>query len=155
MKSEVLGLGFEASIAPAAGRVTEVLIDSGFCGEAAVEQVEHHDIRHATGITVLASVGRKARGRTVAALEQRADPPAPPAHAAFTERLAHRCRGRPSSYQLRQQMVERVFGIIKEAIGFRRFMLRGLEKVSLEWILVTLSYNLRRLHTLGAMLKTA
>ena len=39
--------------------------------------------------------------------------------------------------------------------SFRRFMLRGLEKVSLEWILVTLSYNLRRLHTLGAMLKAA
>ena len=51
--------------------------------------------------------------------------------------------------------VEPVFGIIKEAIGFRWFMLRGLEKVSLEWILVMLSYNLRRLHTLGAVLKTA
>jgi hypothetical protein len=51
--------------------------------------------------------------------------------------------------------VEPVFGIIKQAIGFRRFMLRGLEKVSLEWILVTLSYNLRRLHTLGAVLKVA
>jgi len=34
-------------------------------------------------------------------------------------------------------------------------MLRGLEKVSLEWILVTLSYNLRRLYTLGAVLKAA
>jgi hypothetical protein len=34
-------------------------------------------------------------------------------------------------------------------------MLHGLEKVSLEWILVTLAYNLRRLHTLGAVLKTA
>ena len=62
------------------------------------------------------------------------------------------CRAR---YTLQQQTVEPLFGIIKEAIGFRWFMLRGLEKVSLEWILVMLSYNLRRLHTLGAVLKTA
>ena len=55
----------------------------------------------------------------------------------------------------RQQTVEPVFEIIKQAIGFRRFMLRGLENVSLEWILVTLSYNFRRLHTLGAVLKAA
>jgi hypothetical protein len=72
-------------------------------------------------------------------------------------RLAHRtatAAGR-ARYKLRQQTVAPVFGIIKQAIGFRRFMLRGLEKVSLEWILVTLSYNLRRLYTLGAVLKAA
>jgi hypothetical protein len=84
-------------------------------------------------------------------------PPAPPASATFTERMAHRpatAAGR-TRYKLRQQTVEPVFGIIKQAIGFRRFMLRDLEKVSLEWILVTLSYNLRRLHTRGAVLKAA
>ena len=71
--------------------------------------------------------------------------------------MAHRtitAAGR-ARYKLRQQTVEPVFGIIKQAIGFRRFMLRGLEKVSLEWTLVSLSYNLRRLHNLGAVLKTA
>ena len=36
-------------------------------------------------------------------------------------------------YKLRQQTVEPVLGIIKSAMGFRRFLLRGLEKVSLEW----------------------
>jgi transposase len=146
-----------ASIAPAAGPVHEVLIDSGFCSEAAVEQIEHTDEGQATGITVLAAVGRKAHGRTVADLEKRADPPAPPSHAPFGKRMAHRTAtavGR-ARYQLRQQTVEPVFGIIKEAIGFRRFLLRGLEKVSLEWTLVTLSYNLRRLHTLGAVLQAA
>ena len=39
-------------------------------------------------------------------------------------------------YKLRQQTVEPVFGIIKGAMGFRRFSLRGLQKVSLEWELV-------------------
>ena len=146
-----------ASVAPAAGPVREVLTDSGFCSESAVDKIERTHEGQPTGITVLASVGRKAHGRTVADLEKQADPPAPPMQAPFTERMAHRtatAAGR-ARYKLRQQTVEPVFGIIKEAIGFRRFMLRGLEKVSLEWILVTLSYNLRRLHSLGAVLKAA
>lgn len=42
--------------------------------------------------------------------------------------------------------VEPVFGIIKEAMGFRGFSLRGKEKASGEWALVCLAYNLRRLH---------
>ena len=44
--------------------------------------------------------------------------------------------------------VEPVFGIIKEVMGFRRFLLRGREKVSLEWTLVCVSYNLKRMFTL-------
>jgi len=95
-------------------------------------------------------------GRTVADLEKRQDPAAPSLDAPFTERMAHRTAtsaGR-ARYKLRQQTVEPVFGIIKQAIGFRRFMLRGLEKVSREWTLVAMSYNLRRLHNLGVVLKT-
>jgi hypothetical protein len=44
--------------------------------------------------------------------------------------------------------VEPAFGIIKEVMGFRRFSLRGLAKVSLVWTLVCVSYNLKRLFTL-------
>lgn len=51
-------------------------------------------------------------------------------------------------YRLRAQTVEPVFGIIKGALGFRQFLLRGLKKVTGEWNLVCLAYNLRRLHTL-------
>ncbi len=36
-------------------------------------------------------------------------------------------------YKLRQQTVEPVFGIVKSALRFRQFLLRGLEKVSTEW----------------------
>lgn len=146
-----------ASIEPAAGPVKEVLVDSGFCSEAAVKKIEQDNEGRPTGITVLASVGRKPHGRTVADLEKRTDPPAPSPDAPFTERMAHRtatAAGR-ARYKLRQQTVEPVFGIIKQAIGFRRFMLRGLEKVSLEWTLVAMAYNLRRLHNLGVVLKTA
>jgi len=40
-------------------------------------------------------------------------------------------------YGLRKQTVGPVFGIVKEAIGFRRFPLRGQQKVELEWTLTT------------------
>ncbi len=51
-------------------------------------------------------------------------------------------------YRRRACTVEPVFGIIKSALGFRQFLLRGLQKVSGEWNLVCLAYNCKRLHTL-------
>ncbi len=51
-------------------------------------------------------------------------------------------------YKKRKQTVEPVFGIIKSAIGFTRFHLRGIQKVAAEWLLVALAYNCRRLHRL-------
>jgi hypothetical protein len=56
-------------------------------------------------------------------------------------------------YKLRQQTVEPVFGIIKEGLGFRRFSLRGLARVTLEWELVCPASNFKRLHRLGAALR--
>jgi hypothetical protein len=56
-------------------------------------------------------------------------------------------------YAQRKQTVEPVFGIIKGALGFRMFSLRGLSNVSLEWTLMSLSYNLKRLFHLRATLK--
>ena len=41
-----------------------------------------------------------------------------------------------SPYRLRKQVVEPVFGQIKQAMGFRQFLLRGLAKVRAEWQLV-------------------
>ena len=51
-------------------------------------------------------------------------------------------------YARRKQTVEPVFGIIKDAMGFRRFHLRGVDKVEGEWQLVTLAYNFKRLWNL-------
>ena len=64
--------------------------------------------------------------------------------------MAHRLKTTvgKSLYKLRKQTVEPVFGIIKEVLGFRRFSLRGLAKVTLEWTLVCVSYNLKRLFNL-------
>jgi transposase len=58
-------------------------------------------------------------------------------------------------YRQRASTVEPVFGIIKAALGFRQFLLRGIRKVTGEWSLVCLAYNLKRLHRLGAGLKLA
>ncbi len=48
-------------------------------------------------------------------------------------------------YKLRKQSVEPVFGIVKSAMGFNRFLLRGLDKVKTEWAIVALAYNCRRM----------
>jgi transposase len=53
-------------------------------------------------------------------------------------------RGR-KGYKPRKESVEAVLGQIKEAQGFRRFSLRGLEQVKAEWSLVCLAHNLRKL----------
>ena len=50
-----------------------------------------------------------------------------------------------AKYRLRKQTVEPVFGTIKQWMGFRQFLLRGHAKVTGEWQLVTLAYNMKRL----------
>lgn len=52
-------------------------------------------------------------------------------------------------YRLRKQTVEPVFGIIKEVLGFRRFLLKGEKQTNAEWGLVCLGYNLKRLFNLS------
>ena len=51
-------------------------------------------------------------------------------------------------YALRKQTAEPVFGIIKHAMGFRQFSLRGLSKVDGEWRLVGPAYDVKRLWNL-------
>jgi transposase len=55
--------------------------------------------------------------------------------------------GRRSRYRLRKQIVEPVFGQIKQARGFRQFLLRGIDKVSAEWALICTAHNLTKLAT--------
>jgi transposase len=52
-------------------------------------------------------------------------------------------------YAKRASSVEPVFGIIKSAMGMRQFLLRGIEKVRIEWDLACLAYNVRRLWSLS------
>ena len=88
--------------------------------------------------------------RSLRDLMEQADPPLPPDEATGTEKMRHRLRtaAGKAKYALRKQTVEPVFGIIKSVMGFRHFLLRGRAKVSLEWTLVTLAYNFKRLFRL-------
>jgi hypothetical protein len=53
--------------------------------------------------------------------------------------------GHASHYRLRKQLPDPVFGQIKQARGFRQFLLRGLEKVRAEWAIVCTVHNLLKL----------
>jgi transposase len=139
------------SISPVVQRVSNALTDSGYYSEKAVTKVESAD----NGPKVYAAMKRHGHGRSIEQLEKREDPAAPPPGAPVSEVMAHRLETKEGKdlYGKRKQTVEPVFGIIKEAMGFRRFRLRGIEKVNLEWTLVTTSYNLKRLFNLGMRLK--
>jgi transposase len=140
-----------AAISPVvAPQVETILVDSGFYSEAAVQAVEQQPDGTATGRTVLAAVAKLSHHKTVADLLPQPEPPAPGPQTTPKEKMAHRLKTAAGQtlYKLRKQTVEPVFGIIKEVLGFRRFSLRGHAKVSLEWTLVCVSYNLKRLFTL-------
>src|SRR5712692_5005090 len=140
-----------AAISPGvAEEVKAVLVDSGFYSEAAVATVEQKPDGTPTGIKVYAAVEKHSHHKTVADLLPQPEPVTPGPEASAKEVMAHRLKTGTGKalYKLRKQTVEPVFGIIKEVMGFRQFLLRGREKVSLEWTLVCVSYNLKRMFTL-------
>jgi transposase len=140
-----------ASICPVVkSAVKAVLVDSGFYSEAMVRAVEQASAGTASGLTVYAAVDKQSHHKSVADLLPQPEPGPLAENASAQEKMAHRMKTQVGKalYKLRKQTVEPVFGIIKEVLGFRRFLLRGREKVSLEWLLVCVSYNLKRLFTL-------
>lgn len=116
-----------------------LLADTGYFSE--------HNADACLGAEVepLISVGRDAHHP---GWKERFSEPAPlPANATPVEKMKHTLKTRAGKaiYALRKQTVEPVFGIIKSVMGFRQFMLRGLEKVGHEWTLVCLAWNLKRM----------
>jgi transposase len=84
-------------------------------------------------------------------LSQRfADTPPAPENPTPVEAMAHRLRTPEGKklYALRKHTPEPVFGIIKAVLGFRQFLLRGIDNVSGEWTLVTLAWNMKRMFAL-------
>ena len=80
-----------------------------------------------------------------------------PRDATVKDRMARKLltiKGR-CTYALRKQIVEPVFGQIKEARGFRRFLLRGLEQVRAEWEMICITHNLLKLFRSGLAPKLA
>ena len=129
---------------PAAlGQPVGLLADTGHFSRANVAHCE------AAGLTPHIATGREAHNVPLA--ERRASPPPCPEDADPATRMAHRLQtpeGR-ALHARRKSTVETVFGIIKEAMGFRRFHLRGLQAVRGEWTLTCLAWNLKRMHALS------
>ncbi len=121
-----------------------VLADTGFASAEAVTALE------ARGIEPLVAIGRTQPHRPY----DFRPPPEPKTPRRITEpwRLAMQAKMETKDakhrYARRKQTVEPVFGIIKAALGFTRFHLRGLAKVASEWTLIALAYNCRRMHRL-------
>jgi hypothetical protein len=127
------------------GVPTAVPVDNGFYSQQQIDLVE------ANGQTlVYAAVDKQTHHRSVSDLEAHQEPEPLGEQATPVEKMAHRLKTAAGKaiYKLRKETVEPVFGIIKEVMGFRRFSLRGLEKVTLEWDLVAVAFNLKRLFTL-------
>ena len=140
-----------ASIPAELGTPDTALTDSGFYSAAAVAAIEAPGADGLPGPRIIAAVARTGHHRSIADLEKHDDPPPPGPAATPREHMIHRTATAAGKalYKPRKETVEPVFGIIKSAMGFRQFLLRGKGKVSLEWSLVTLAYNMRRLHRLG------
>ena len=118
-------------------------LDNGYFSPATVEGLE------ARGIDPYVATGREPHHQSWQ--ERFAAQPAPPAaDAPLIEQMAYKLRTEIGKliYGLRKSTVEPVIGIIKDALGFRQFSLRGLVAVAGAWGLVCLAYNLKRLHTL-------
>jgi transposase len=125
------------------GRAERLLADSGYLSEKNVEACE------AAGIEPLIAVKRE-RHHPSWRKRFASDPKAPADSATAMEKMRHRLKtaaGR-KLYALRKQTPEPVFGIIKSTMGFRQFLLRGLQNVRGEWSLVTMSWNLKRMFAL-------
>ena len=126
----------------ALGHVTVLLGDTGYFSAANVDACEAH------GIEPMLAIKRESHHLPVL---QRfaADAPAPDTDDPVA-RMAHRLgtkQGR-ALYGLRKQTVEPVFGIIKRVMGWSQMSMRGLDKARGEWSLVTMSWNIKRLHVL-------
>ena len=116
------------------GRPKRLLADAGYRDEANFRDLEKQ------GIDAYIALGREDK--------KAAQEPTPelPASWRMAEKLKTEA-GR-AHYKRRKAIVEPVFGWVKQVLGFRRFSLRGIEKVRGEWDLVCLAVNLKRMNSL-------
>ena len=119
-----------------------LLADTGFFSEKNVELCQQGEIEP------LIAAGRDAHHpHWLDRFEEPAPLTGPASH---VEQMRHALKTKAgrAAYALRKQTVEPVFGIIKSVMGFRQFLLRGLDNVGHEWTLVCLAWNLKRMPVL-------
>jgi hypothetical protein len=113
----------------------EVSADAGYCSAANLRTLSRRRIKG------YIATGRQKHGSKSATAKR------PAKLGSLLARMTSRLRraGHRSRYRLRKQVVEPVFGQVKEARGFRQFLLRGIEKVKAEWAMICTVHNLRKL----------
>lgn len=109
--------------------------DAGYCSEANLAGLEARKIR------AYIATGRQKHGSKAATHSKNGKP------GSLVARMRERLKrgGWRSPYRFRKQVVEPVFGQIKQALGFRQFLLRGLANVRAEWALICTAHNLLKL----------
>ena len=128
--------------APLLGNATALIADTGYCSEKNMVACDE------AAIHALIAVARQDHHPH---WSERFTEPAPlRADATPMQNMAHRLTTKAgrAAYAMRKQTVEPVFGIIKSVMGFRQFSLRGLRKVTGEWNLVCLAWNVKRMAVL-------
>jgi len=151
-------LGMADAVEANLGRKPEqASADAGYCSEANLAGLEEREIDGyvATGRARDAVAGaaqeEAAPADAAAASERSSASTTGSAQAAKAPTRVEAMRtkiasgGHASPYRLRKQVVEPVFGQIKQARGFRQFLLRGIEKVRGEWAIVCTAHNLLKL----------
>jgi transposase len=124
------------------GKPETLLADNGYFSAANVTACEGGNI------APLIATGRETHHPSLG--ERFAATPAAPQDPTPVEAMAHRLKTPEGKqlYALRKQVPEPVFGIIKSVLGFRQFLLRGLDCVRGEWSLVTMAWNMKRMFAL-------
>ncbi len=126
-------------------RPEAVLADSGYCSEKNLEHLESA-AQPEQRIEAFLATERQTHG------ERRGAGRGPlPKGATRVERMKRKLETKAGAaiYGARKGIVEPVFGQIKQARGFRRFSLRGFEKVRAEWALVCAAHNLLKMYRAG------
>jgi transposase len=136
-------LGRIGALPEALGRPDALLADSGYFSAANVAACA------AAGIEPLIAPGRQCHHCSLS--DRFAEAPPAPENPTPVEAMVHRLKTPEGKklYALRKHTPEPVFGIIKSVMGFRQFLLRGLDNVRGEWSLVTLAWNLKRMFALS------
>jgi transposase len=126
-------------------RPEEILADSGYCSEKNLEGLESKDQPEQQ------IVGYIATERLKHGEYKEPCPRGPlPQGATRVDRMRRKLKTKVGKavYAARKAIVEPVFGQIKQARGFRQFLLRGIEKVRREWAMVCLTHNILKLYRL-------
>lgn len=125
------------------GTATELIADSGYFSETNVTACEGKEI------TPYIAIDRQEHNQSV--WDRFKEPEPLPDGANSVDKMRHRLQTSVGKkvYAKRKITSEPVFGIIKAAMGFRSFMLRGFEAVQGEWDLVCMAYNIKRMHVLA------